>query len=236
MSVPRPPPRKKNHQPVSLDYPVAGAGYNVPRMLSSYTQEKDSKSFVNNNPVISNPSNSVVVSRNEVDPIASALVHQLSDKIADTVVGKGVEIHGDLQFGRLLRIDGKFQGKLLSKGDIIIGKHAVVIADLTSVNHLVIEGGLVCGNIAATDVFVTGKAVVKGDISCKWIEVDGNQVTLNGQLYIHPLAPELIDENNNVVQKLPKVALLCRFICQLAISLYTYTMNISVNFDAEEEK
>ena len=42
----------------------------------------------------------------------------------ETVIGETLQIEGTLRFERLLRLDGKFEGDLVSTGDLIVGPAA----------------------------------------------------------------------------------------------------------------
>jgi hypothetical protein len=49
------------------------------------------------------------------------------NEIPESVIGIGVDIKGSMQFQRLLRVNGKFEGKLVSTGNIIVGNTGVYI-------------------------------------------------------------------------------------------------------------
>src|SRR5689334_18920541 len=49
----------------------------------------------------------------------------------ETIIGEKVIIKGYLSFERLLRIDGSFEGELVSKGKLIVGPTGSVKADIT---------------------------------------------------------------------------------------------------------
>ncbi|MEA1964266.1 MAG: polymer-forming cytoskeletal protein [Candidatus Aerophobetes bacterium] len=66
----------------------------------------------------------------------------------NTVIGKGTELKGSLKDEESIRVDGKFEGDIQTKGEVIIGEDGVVRAD-----------------IKAKSVKVGGKLV--GDVSCE---------------------------------------------------------------------
>lgn len=208
-SAPPPPPRKKNHSPTNNSIPgnVVGAGYNVPRALKSANQSTAAESEHERNIC-------------------------LVDDEPDTVIGHGIEISGELQFERLLRIDGKFQGKLISpgEGDLIIGKHGCLMGDVVAIKRMIIEGGYIHGNICVDELFLFGNSIVKGDITCKLIQVDGLSTTIIGNLNIHPLSPEVVDENDNIISVPSKVYPYILWLLFLSISWYLKLYNISLNF------
>ncbi len=129
----------------------------------------------------------------------------LFDKEPDSVIGDGVEIHGDFQFDRLLKISGKFHGKLISKGDLLVSTNGCIIGNVNSIKRMIVDGGSIVGDIVVDELLLRGKAVVKGNISCKLLEVIGSDVTIAGRLNVHPLSPELVDQNDNIILEIPKV-------------------------------
>ena len=80
-----------------------------------------------------------------------------------TTLGEGTNFSGTMNFKTSLKIDGKFQGKLISSGFLYIEESAVINADIM-VGSVVI-GGYVKGNVEAKDkleILSTGK--LYGDI------------------------------------------------------------------------
>ncbi|WP_348663923.1 bactofilin family protein [Chlamydia vaughanii] len=121
------------------------------RPLSSYPINEDSQKWS------SQPS--------EMEPLLS-----FSEE-PETTLGEGVTFKGELAFERLLRIDGTFEGILVSNGKIIIGPKGCVKADI-QLQEAIIEG-VVEGNITVTGkVELRGEAVVKGDIQAGTLCVD----------------------------------------------------------------
>ena len=70
------------------------------------------------------------------------------EKIA-TILGRETSFSGTMQFNTSLKIDGKFQGRIISPGFLYIEEGAVVDADI-AVGSVVI-GGTVNGNVTAKD-------------------------------------------------------------------------------------
>lgn len=76
---------------------------------------------------------------------------------------QGTHITGELQFSNTLRIDGNFHGSITSDDTLIVGKHAVVHADI-KVGEVEIHGQ-VFGNVEAerrTEISSTGR--LRGDL------------------------------------------------------------------------
>ncbi|BAE81412.1 conserved hypothetical protein [Chlamydia felis Fe/C-56] len=89
----------------------------------------------------------------------------------ETTLGEGVTFKGELAFDRLLRIDGTFEGILVSNGKIIIGPKGCVKADI-QLQEAIIEG-VVEGNITVSGKLeLRGEAMVKGDIQAGTLCVD----------------------------------------------------------------
>jgi len=65
--------------------------------------------------------------------------------ITASIIGKGTEFKGTLKDRESIRIDGKFEGKIQVEGNVIIGKDAVIKADIQAKSISV--GGKVIGNV-----------------------------------------------------------------------------------------
>lgn len=97
--------------------------------------------------------------------------HFIKEEEPETTLGEGVSFRGELSFERLLRIDGSFEGELLSQGKVIVGPHGKVKANL-NLREATIEGH-VEGNITVQErLELRGAASVKGDIKAKSLCVD----------------------------------------------------------------
>jgi len=86
-------------------------------------------------------------------------------RIEEKIMDVDAEMQGSLNFREPvnLRINGKFQGTLETKGNLTIGQTAVVIADITGDN--IIVGGRVKGRITAKErLTFLPTAIVEGDI------------------------------------------------------------------------
>lgn len=102
----------------------------------------------------------------------------------ETTLGEGVIFRGELTFERLLKIDGTFEGELISQGKIIVGPKGKVKANL-NLKEAIIEGK-VEGNITVQErVELRGEAIVIGDIEAKLLSVDEG-VSINGNVRVNP--------------------------------------------------
>ena len=105
----------------------------------------------------------------------------------ETVIGETLSIEGKLRFERLLRLDGKFEGELISEGDLIVGPQGELVGDVKTMSDIVVFGKVI-GNIAVDRVELCGSASIYGDITCKVLLMDPT-VVLVGNLNINPFAP-----------------------------------------------
>lgn len=104
------------------------------------------------------------------------------EEIPETTLGEGVSFKGELVFERLLKIDGSFEGSLISNGKIIVGPKGKVKADI-NLQEAIIEGQ-VEGNITVKEkVELRGGAVVYGDVKARNLCVDEG-VTIVGYFHI----------------------------------------------------
>lgn len=65
----------------------------------------------------------------------------------DSIISESAEFKGVLSLDGTIRIDGKFEGEILSRGNIIIGKTGEVRANINA--GIVMIGGKVFGNVVA---------------------------------------------------------------------------------------
>lgn len=108
----------------------------------------------------------------------------MKEDAPETTLGEGVIFRGELSFERLLKIDGTFEGQLLSQGKVIVGPSGKVKANL-NLREAIIEGK-VEGNITVQErLELRGEAVIVGDIRAKTLTVDEG-VTLLGHVRIDP--------------------------------------------------
>lgn len=183
---PAPPPKRKDHKPISKT--VVGAGHNVARALSSsYTSQKPEQLDEHDD-------------KNVIDDDSSR-INAAFDNLPtpDAVIGIDVVINGEFHFDKLLKIDGKFEGTLVSSGDLIVGKKGILLGDVTNIRKMIVDGGQVVGSISVRELIVMGKAIIKGDVTSELIELIGTDIMLMGAANVHPDAPDHIDPEGNIV-------------------------------------
>jgi len=102
-------------------------------------------------------------------------VETVKNSGSETVVGASVKLKGNLRSDGDIVIEGFVTGDLKTKGSIIIGESAGVVASIQAKN--VIISGSVQGNIEAKerlDITKTGKVV--GDISANILSISAGAV------------------------------------------------------------
>jgi cytoskeletal protein CcmA (bactofilin family) len=86
-------------------------------------------------------------------------------------IDKGSQVRGDLSFEETFRIDGKFEGKIRSGSELILGDDAEVNAEI-EVGRLSVNGSLK-GSVRATErVELLAGARVIGDISTPVLRIE----------------------------------------------------------------
>ncbi len=95
------------------------------------------------------------------------------------------EIKGTIKFGQAMRVDGNFEGELISdNGELVVGKTGKVKATV-NVSSAVIEGR-VNGNIKASDrVEFKQKAQLMGDLQAKSLVIEEGVVFV-GNCNVNP--------------------------------------------------
>jgi cytoskeletal protein CcmA (bactofilin family) len=103
---------------------------------------------------------------------------------AVTVIGPDCCFKGELSFEGSMRVEGKIEGKIASKGKFAVGKGAQVSADIT-VGQAAVEGTFK-GNVTATErIELAASAHVLGDIRApKLVIAEG--ATFVGNCHVSP--------------------------------------------------
>lgn len=109
-----------------------------------------------------------------------------------TVIGRDAKIKGELSFDNSAKILGGFEGKIVAKGEVIIGETANCRATVEA--GTVIVDGPIEGDIIAKDrIQLTPKAKVKGDITASSLSV-GEGASFVGHCKVGPDAVRLSEE------------------------------------------
>lgn len=98
-------------------------------------------------------------------------LYSMSGEESFTFLGKGAQFKGIINFEGTIRIDGKLEGEIHTKGTLVVGEHAVVEGDVSA--DVVINGGRVTGNIIASEkVQLLATGVVIGTIKTPLLSIE----------------------------------------------------------------
>lgn len=96
----------------------------------------------------------------------------------DTVIADDILFRGSIRFKNSLKIKGHMEGKIDTEGHLIIGREAVVSADIKG--KVITVNGEVNGKITASHkVELLKKSITRGDIVTPDISIESGSV-LNG--------------------------------------------------------
>jgi cytoskeletal protein CcmA (bactofilin family) len=94
-------------------------------------------------------------------------------------LGPDTHVEGTLRFDHSVLIEGTFKGKIVSKGQLVVGEGAEVDAEIES--RTVAIKGTVRGTVNASErVQIQGQATVIGDITTTSLQMD-ETVTFEGK-------------------------------------------------------
>ena len=97
--------------------------------------------------------------------------YSMSGEESFTFLGKGAQFKGIINFEGTIRIDGKLEGEIHTKGTLVVGEHAVIEGDVSA--DVVINGGRVTGNIVASEkVQLLATGIVLGTIKTPLLTVE----------------------------------------------------------------
>lgn len=104
--------------------------------------------------------------------------HKQSFDNIESLLSPGVEVNGTIISQGSVRIDGKIEGKVNIKGDLIIGEQGRVKGEVRAANLQL--AGRIEGNAVISGRFeLTSTGVMSGDVQCSVLTIDeGGQ--LNG--------------------------------------------------------
>ena len=108
------------------------------------------------------------------------------DSDVTTVIGADAVFKGELSFDKGVRVDGRIEGKITTKGHLAVSKEGKLQADVQA-GSIVIEG-TVKGNLTASDrIELRQSAKLEGDIrATKLIVTEG--ASFNGHCSVGPNA------------------------------------------------
>lgn len=89
---------------------------------------------------------------------------------AETIVGTSVKLKGNLNSTGDIIVDGSVSGELKTKGSVVVGPNANILANVKAQNVQV--SGMVQGNIEASDkIQITETGRVMGDIAANVLSI-----------------------------------------------------------------
>lgn len=104
---------------------------------------------------------------------------------AETIIGTGVVVHGNLESQSDITIDGTLDGIVKAEGNVMIGINALIKGDITATNVTV------AGNLHG-DVYATGEASilesgqVKGNIKSAGLSISPGGVFIGRSIMEQP--------------------------------------------------
>ena len=118
---------------------------------------------------------------------------------ANTIIGAGTSITGDIKSSGDIRIDGILRGNLSARARILIGPEGSVEGDITGQYADIL--GKVTGTIKVKDLLqLRGNSTVDGDIYAGKLHVEPT-VTFNGHCHMGANIVELNSERTNAVNQ-----------------------------------
>ncbi len=115
--------------------------------------------------------------------ITKMIPYSIDDFIVRTVIKQDVELKGELVFSTSLRIDGKFEGNIISEqGLLIISETSVVKGDIKCGTLML--AGKMYGNIEATKkIELFSKSILIGNMKAPRFRME-DQVDFEGECEI----------------------------------------------------
>ena len=102
-----------------------------------------------------------------------------------TILTTDVEVKGTVKFGNVLKVDGKFEGEMITEdGELIVGKTGTVKAS-AKVKNASIEGRLEGDVVATEKVELKHNAQLFGDLQARTLVIEEG-VIFNGQCNVNP--------------------------------------------------
>ncbi len=120
-----------------------------------------------------------------------------------TILTPDVEIKGTIKFDKVMKVDGKFEGEMVTnEGELIVGKTGTVKANV-KVKNASIEGKLDGNLVAAEKVELKHKAQLLGDLQARTLVIEEGVVFV-GQCNVNPDGTKLDRQNMKVVKNIEK--------------------------------
>ena len=113
---------------------------------------------------------------------------------ANTIIGAGTIIVGDIESNGDIRIDGHLKGNLLAKFKVLVGPEGFIEGDIDGQQADIL--GKVSGKIKVKDLLLLrGNANVHGDVYAGKLQIEPT-VSFNGQCH---MGANVVDINNELI-------------------------------------
>ncbi len=118
------------------------------------------------------------------------------DEEPETIISGEIDIKGTMSFHKLLRIDGTFEGELISSGKLIVGPTGLVKANL-NLDSAFISGKVIGDITVKTRLVLCGKAEIRGNVTAPLVSIDEG-VSIIGQLNVAPASSTPDPDENSI--------------------------------------
>jgi cytoskeletal protein CcmA (bactofilin family) len=103
---------------------------------------------------------------------------------SETIIGADVSIKGEISYDGTMKVEGKIEGKIVSKGRLALGKGGQITADVV-VGNVALDGSFKGNVVASERIELTSSANVMGDIRApKLVIAEG--ATFVGNCHVSP--------------------------------------------------
>jgi len=101
--------------------------------------------------------------------------NELGNKKIDTLIGKESNVNGTLESSGTIRVDGKFEGDIITKSDLVVGENGEVEGKVKAKNITV--AGILKGELEATGKLeLIPTATVQGEVKMSLLVVEEGAV------------------------------------------------------------
>lgn len=97
----------------------------------------------------------------------------------DTIIGPGTKFEGSIEAIGIVRVDGEFNGNIVTKGDVIVGENGRVDGTI-SARNMVVSGSSEANLNCYEKLEIRSQGRVSGDITVKSIIIEENAI-FNGK-------------------------------------------------------
>jgi len=121
------------------------------------------------------------------------------DSYVNSIIGEGTTLRGDFDLNGLLRIDGKFFGRVKTNGKVLVGKSG--FTESTIIAGTVVIGGRVKGDIIATEkITLLSTGELNGNIKTPRLIIEEG-VVFDGTCEIVEDKDKILQIKNEFIEK-----------------------------------